>query len=193
MGETKKILIPKESPMHLTKFIIVVTLLFLIAGFGCSPDRSVDVRDNIRTSLEQAGINDVTIDQDRNTGVITLGGQVTSEEERTHAESVARSFAGDMVISNQIAVRPAGFESEARDIDSNLDDGIENNFRAALIASGIENDVRYEATNGVLTLRGDVRTQADRQQLEKLAASIPNVRQVVNEIQLKAQKATTTQ
>jgi osmotically-inducible protein OsmY len=43
-----------------------------------------------------------------------------------------------------------------------------------------------------MTLKGDVPSQSKREQVEKLAVSIPNVRQVVNEIEVKNQKATST-
>jgi osmotically-inducible protein OsmY len=37
-----------------------------------------------------------------------------------------------------------------------------------------------------------VRSQARRAQVEKLAASVPNVKQVVNELEVKSQKASST-
>jgi osmotically-inducible protein OsmY len=37
-------------------------------------------------------------------------------------------------------------------------------------------------------LKGDVDTPAQRQQVEKLAASVPNVQQVVNELDVKGAK-----
>src|SRR5207245_4949994 len=45
--------------------------------------------------------------------------------------------------------------------------------------------IRYDANSGVLTLKGDVDTAAQRQKFEKMAAQVPNVTQVVNELELK--------
>ena len=177
--------------MKSTKWAVIAALLLLIAGAGCSSNLSLDVKDSVKKSLEQAGFNDVKVDQDRDTGVLTLRGQATSDDEKARAETVAKMAAGSLVVSNQIAVRPVGFESEAKEIASDLDAGIENNFHAVLIGNGMEKDVRYEAKNGVLTLAGEVNSQANREQLEKLAALVPNVKQVVNETQVKRQKATT--
>jgi hyperosmotically inducible protein len=178
--------------MHSTKWVAIVTLLLLIVGTGCSRNLSRDVKDNVKRSLEQAGLNDVKVDQDRDTGVVTLSGQVESDDEKARAETVAKAAAGNQVVSNQIAVRPVGFESEAKKIASDLDTGIEKNFHAALISKRMDKGVKYEAKNGVLTLKGEVNSQSKRDRLEELAASIPNVKQVVNEIQVKGQKATTT-
>jgi hyperosmotically inducible periplasmic protein len=182
----------KEGLMHSSKWVVLVTLLLLIAGVGCSRNQSLDVKDSVKKSLEQGGLNDVKVDQDRDSGVVTLGGQVKSDDEKAHAETIAKTVAGNQVVSNQIAVRPVGFESEAKEIASDLDAGIENNFHAALISNRMDKDINCEAKNGVLTLTGEVNTQDNRDQLEKLAASILNVKQVVNQTQVKRQKATTT-
>jgi len=50
--------------------------------------------------------------------------------------------------------------------------------------------VKYEVKNGVVTPKGDVDSQRQRTQAERVAAAIPNVQQVVNEIRVKNQKAT---
>jgi osmotically-inducible protein OsmY len=96
------------------------------------------------------------------------------------------------VVADQISVRPPGNESEAKTVDSDLDKAIEKNLDATLVKHRLKKNVKYEVKNGVVTLTGDVPSQAKREQVEKLAASIPNVRQVVNEIEVKGQKATST-
>jgi len=47
-----------------------------------------------------------------------------------------------------------------------------------------------EFGNHVVTLTGEVDAQATRTLAEKIASSVPNVQQVVNELQIKTQKAT---
>src|SRR5207302_239405 len=57
---------------------------------------------------------------------------------------------------------------------------------ALIIAHRLEKQhIRFDAKNGVLTLKGDVDTPSQRAQVEKLAASVPNVQQVVNELDVK--------
>src|ERR1035438_5811731 len=86
----------------------LLTLLTLsIALAGCAgTTKSPDVSDGIRKSLDQAGLKDVSVSQDRDKGIVTLGGQVTSDNDKSRAESVAKSFAGIQVVANQIAVIP---------------------------------------------------------------------------------------
>ena len=54
------------------------------------------------------------------------------------------------------------------------------------------NDIKYTATNGVLTLTGDVNNLTRIHDLGTLAEGVPNVKQVVNELQVKPVKATSS-
>ncbi|MGD0772748.1 MAG: BON domain-containing protein [Candidatus Solibacter sp.] len=168
----------------------------LAAGIlaGCSQTvKSPDVSDNVRRSLDQAGLKKVSINQDRDKGVVTLGGQVPTDGDKAQAESIAKSLAGGQVVSDQIAVVPLGAESDAKTMNSDLDKGIEQNLDAALIQSKLHDGVKYAVKNHVVTLTGEVDSQSKRREAENVAASVPNVQQVVNELQVKNQKATSSQ
>ena len=169
--------------------------MFVVATFsGCSSTltQSADVADTIRQSLTQAGLKDVSVSQDRDKGVVTLSGTTTSDADKSQAESIARSVAGSQVIADQIAVRPPGGESIAKKVDSDLDAGIGKNFDAVLVQHKLDSDVKYDVKNGVITLKGHVNSQNRRASVEHLAASVPNVKQVVNELEVKDQKASST-
>jgi hyperosmotically inducible protein len=154
--------------------------------------KSPDVKTDVEKALSQAGVSDVKVAQDRDKAVITLSGDVPTGADKEKADYVTKSVSGSAVVSNQIGVRPVGFEDQAKNIDSNLDSAIEKNFEASLIYRQFDKDVKYDVKNGVLTLKGDVNSQNKRHDLEKLAASIPNVQQVVNQLQVKEQRATAT-
>src|ERR1700685_310450 len=78
---------------------------------GCSQSaKSPDVSGNIRKALDQAGLKKVSIVQDRDKGVVTLGGQVGWNRDKEQAEAIATSNAGGQVVSDQIAVVPLGSE-----------------------------------------------------------------------------------
>jgi hyperosmotically inducible protein len=177
--------------MKVTMLTAVLIFTLTLLTLGCSQSqKSADVQDAVENALSQAGYTSVTVAQDRDKGVITLSGNVATEEEKQGAADVTQSVSGAFVIANQIGVRPAGFTSEAQQIDSSLDTAIEKNFEALLIARRMDKDITYAAKNGVLTLTGEVDSQNQRNELEKLAASVPNVKQAVNELQVKEQKAT---
>jgi hyperosmotically inducible periplasmic protein len=178
----------------LTNWPVALAMLAGAILAGCSQTmKSPDVSDNIRKSLDNAGLKKVSVSQDRDKGVVTLGGQVDSDSAKTQAESIAKSLANPQVVSDEIAVVPKGAESEAKAMNSDLDKGIEQNLDAALIQSNLHNQVKYAVKNHVVTLTGEVNSESKRREAEKVAASVPNVQQVVNELQVKKQKATTSE
>ena len=171
----------------------VLALLVVTTLVGCSTTtKSPDVSDSIRKSLDQAGLKDVEVSQDRDKGVVTLGGHVAAEADKVQAESIAKSNAAGQVVANQIAVIPRGVESDAKTVNSDLDKGIEKNLDAVLVQNKLQKRVKYGVKNGVVTLTGEVNSQSKRAQAEKVASSVPNVQQVVNELQVKNQKASST-
>ena len=171
----------------------LLSLLIVVTLAGCSTStKSRDVSDSIRQSLDQAGLKDLTVSQDRDKGVVTLGGHVATETDKAKAESLAKSIAVGQVVANQIAVTPPGAESEARTVNSDLDNGIENNLHAALIQNSLLKGVEYGVKNGVVTLTGEVNSQSKRAHVEQVASGVPNVQQVVNVLQVKDQKASST-
>ncbi len=148
---------------------------------------------SIRTAMDQAGFKKVSVDQDRGKGVVTLGGHVGADADKAQAEALARSLAGSEVVANQIAVLPVGAESDARTMNSDLDKGIEQNLDAALIHEKLREGVNYAVKTGVVTLTGEVNSQSKRREVAKVAGSVPNVQQVVNELQVKNQKASSSE
>jgi len=173
--------------MHWKVSVMILTAAALI---GCS-SKAPDVAANIRNSLDQAGLKDVSVSQNRDKGVVTLEGHVTQQPERDKAEQIAKSMAGGQVVADEIAVLPAGNEGMAKDVNSDLDKGIEANLDAALRQARMKN-VSHSTKNGVVTLKGDLDTPARRTEAERLAANVPNVQQVVNQIDVKHRRATTT-
>ena len=165
--------------------VVVGTFVACSRGSKLSPDVSA----SIRTSLDQAGLKAVSVAQDRDKGVVTLSGNVGAEAEKGQAESIAASIAAGQVVSNQIAVVPSGNERAAKTVNADLDGGIDKNLDAALIQSKLHKGVTYDVKSGVVTLTGEVNSQSKRAQVEQVATAVPNVQQVVNELQVKDQKA----
>jgi hyperosmotically inducible protein len=178
--------------LRLSVAMVALLAVGILTGCSQTATKSPDVSDSIRKSLDQAGFKDVTVSQDRDKGIVTLGGQVASENDKSQAESLAKSLAGAQVVANQIAVIPMGVEREAKAVNSDLDQGIEKNLDAALIQNKMHDNVKYEVKSGVVTLTGEVNSQSKRDRAEKVAAGVPNVKQVVNDLQVKNQKASSS-
>jgi hyperosmotically inducible periplasmic protein len=165
----------------LTMLTLAVTLA---VGIGCNKANG-DYHDAVKNALVQADLKEVNISEDSAKNTITLSGTLHSDDAKTRAGQIAQANAGPRVVANEISVEPVGNEGEAKKEQSNLDDGIENNCKANMVSKGLDKQhVSCSAKNGVLTLKGSVKTPAERKTAEQLAQNVPNVQQVVNEIQV---------
>jgi hyperosmotically inducible periplasmic protein len=175
--------------------VATLTLIALGAMVGCTSAvaKSPDVYDSLRKSLDDAGLKDVSVSQDRDKGIVTLGGEVASDTDKTQAESLAKSLAGQQVVADEIVVVTPGLEKESKAMSADLDKGIENNLDAALIKGRLHKYVKYDVKSGVVTLSGEVNSEAKRARAESIATAVPNVEQVVNDLQVKDQKASSSE
>ncbi len=173
--------------------LMAAIFMFSLVLVGCSSTpKSPDVSDSVRKSLEQAGYRDVSVTQDRDKGIVTLGGHVPADSDKAQAGSIAKSQADGQVVSNQIEVTPPADESDAKTVNSDLDKAIDKDLDAALVQHKLKKGVSYDVKNGVVTLKGTVISESRRAEVEKVASRVPNVSQVVNELQIKNQKATSS-
>jgi hyperosmotically inducible protein len=173
------------------RLIAILAVVALIFTVGCSKQRANNpsVKDNVENSLKQAGFDKVNVDEDRDKGVITLKGDVATQADKQRAEETARLAAGNNVISNELLVT-AGDEDRAEKVADKSDDAVKASFDAYVAANKLENQhIRSDAKNGVLTLTGDVDTEAQRTKIEADAAKLPGVTQVVNKLDVKGGKA----
>ncbi len=168
--------------MKIRMLLVPCALAFAI---GCNQNRP-SYKENIQNALKQADLTDVSVSEDAAKSTVVLGGTLRSDEDKSRAGQIAQSAAPGETIANEISVQPVGSESEAKKIASNLDDGIENNYKAALVSTRLDKqNISFSAKNGVLTLTGSVKHPDQRAQAQTLASKIPNVQQVVNQIEIK--------
>ena len=147
--------------LRLSLAMIALVAVGILAGCSETVAKSPDVSDSIRKSLDQEGFKDVSITQDRDKGIVTLGGQVASEDAKAQAQSLAKSLAGAQVVANQIAVVPVGVEKEAKAVNSDLDQGIEKNLDAALIREqhARQREIRREERRSHVDRRSELAEQ----------------------------------
>lgn len=172
--------------------IPVLLVVGLLAACSSQPALSADVTDSLRAALDSRGLKNVTISQNREKGVVTLAGKVPTGDEKVQAAAIAQNIAPGQVVANEVEVVPVGMESEAEDMHDALDDGITSNIKALFIANKVANDVSYSVRARVVTLTGTVASPVERDGIAKAVAGVANVTQVVNEMEVKNQKATSS-
>lgn len=161
----------------------------LVAGCNTThPDEKAPVNQ----ALKSSNLSNIDVSQDRAKGVMTLKGNVATEGDKKNAGELAQRAAPDYTVANEIGVRPPQ-EANAGQVDSKLDSGIEDNFKAAIKAHENLNDqsIHVSAKNGTLVIKGTVKTPAQKHEASNLAKKVPNVQQVVNELEVKPSKHST--
>jgi hyperosmotically inducible periplasmic protein len=186
-------LLAESKNYKATAIVVAAFSALLILGACNNNAQHPDVKDAVNTAMTRHDLGVVKVSQDRDKGVLTLSGDVETPDKKSEAESVAKEAAPGYTIANEIGVRPIGEESQAKAVDSNLDDGIENNYKAAIKAHKDLDDqsIHYDAQNGTLVLKGSVKTVAQKKEAALLAKNTPNVKDVIDEIEVNPKKHST--
>lgn len=180
-----------------TRYRILFSSAAILAGAmvvaGCNRASHPDEKSAVNDALKNSNLSSVSVSQDRDKGVMTLKGNLDSQDLKNQAENIARQAAPDYTVADEIGVRPPG-ASEAGSVASNLDSAIEDNFKAMIKAHASLNDqsISGAAKNGTLVLKGSVKTAKQKKEAEDLAKKVPNVQQVVNELEVKPGKHSTS-
>jgi hyperosmotically inducible periplasmic protein len=132
------------------------------------------------------------VSQDRDKGVMTLKGNVAADTDKQQAENLTKQAAPGYTVADEIGVRPPA-AYDAGTVASKQDSAIEDNFEAAVKSNRNLDDqsIHYSAKNGTLVITGSVKTPTQKTEVGNLARHVPNVQQVVNELEVKPDKHST--
>jgi hyperosmotically inducible periplasmic protein len=173
-------------------FRIALTLAIgsLALAHACANNRPVDQQiDDVGLTAAlgtkyalDTEIDRYRIDIDTVNGIVTLRGSVSSAEQRTEAERIARGTEGVRDVINELEIDPT---------ERTASTAFEDTWIAAMVNSKLAVDPEVKSRNvdvdvrdGVVTLSGTVESEAGRKEAEDLARSVDGVTQVVNELQV---------
>jgi osmotically-inducible protein OsmY len=124
---------------------------------------------------ENAAVPDDKIKVTVSNGWITLEGEVEWQFQKTATETAVRYLAGVVGVTNLIRVKP---QAKPEELKKRIEDAFKRT--AALDA----NNIRIEVDGGKVTLRGKVRSWAERELAEREAWAAPGVWSVENLIEV---------
>lgn len=128
-------------------------------------------------------------------GVVTLSGEVTSEEQKKRVEEIARHTRGVRKVIDKVQVRAPAKSVDPKqgtgrqELSEALDDEwMEKRIEIDLALNRDVNlkDIDVEVNSGVATLSGTVQDEAERRLAEQSANAINGVRQVRNNLRVEA-------
>lgn len=139
-----------------------------------------DLKKAVKRALEKQEDVSVKVDD----GVVTLSGQVATQGDRERAIAAARNVKGVRIVQDQIQVAGAGSQTVGEYID---DAGITTAVKGKLLAEeGLSSfKISVDTIDGVVTLTGDVKTQAQVDKAGALARQTDGVKRVDNKLLIK--------
>src|ERR1700749_5046434 len=103
---------PGEEYMKTTnnhnRFLLSTTAILagVMAVAGCNRASHPDEKSAVNDALKNNNLSAVSVGQDRDKGVMTLKGNLDSQDLKNQAENIAKQAAPDYTISDEIGVRP---------------------------------------------------------------------------------------
>ena len=158
--------------------VLPTVLIPLMLAGACN--RGPDPKEQVSDQLKTANIRDVNVDYDRDAKVVHLKGAVDSAAERARAEEIAERAVGTTGrVANELTVKGVT-ERTADDHDGD----IRSELKARVDNDSILKDrhINFDVNNGVVTIKGDVGSAAEKQKVGQMAQSTQHVKDVVNSL-----------
>jgi osmotically-inducible protein OsmY len=161
---------------------------------------------NVKTEMTADGrISPTRVNVDTLNGVVTLKGEVPTQQEKDAAEQVARRIAGVRSVNNQIVVNPAAagtgvpsgneIKEGVKETAGNITQEVKKEtgeavlvgkIKTRLIAAGFTN-VAVEVIQGEVTLKGEVASEKDRTAVVAIVEKVEGVGKINNQLMVKGQ------
>lgn len=166
--------IPKRTPIG--RVILSMLLLTVATAPAQREAADADITSAINTELwTDNAVTANQIDVTTRNGVVTLEGTVDHLLARDRAEALAAATVGVRTIVNRIKVEPLTARS-----DGELREAVED---AWLIDPATDKyEIEAEVEDGVVTLRGEVESYAEKTLAETVAKGVRGVRAIENEL-----------
>ena len=156
----------------------------LIASLGVACHRAPDTEDSLRKALDQANMHQVEVKVDSDERIIHLKGTVGTMAERSRAEEVADAVVGTSGrVLNELTVKGLN-DTTADDLDAdirrNLDRMIDNDPTLK------QRDVNFDVTNGMVAIKGTVRSADEKNRAGEMTKAAPGVKDVANGLEIES-------
>ena len=161
--------------------VFLASMALMFVATAC--DRGPDTENTVRKALDQANMNAVEVDVDREANIVHLQGTVGTMADRTRANEIATAVVGTSGrVLNELTVEGLTSRS-ADDFDGQITDRLDEMLDKDPVLR--ERDVNIQVTNGMVAITGEVRTADEKNTVEQLVKAAPGVKDVANGLQIR--------
>lgn len=158
-----------------------ICLAVMLAGTACS--KGPDPTEKTNAALKNAHLDDVKLNWDSDAHVGHLRGAVDQPTDRQRAEEVASAAVGTTgKLLNEVTIKGVN-DTNADDLDgqirSHLKDMIDKDPELH------DRRVKFEVNNGVVTVKGSVKTAAEKNKVTDIVRLAPGVKDYANALEIK--------
>jgi osmotically-inducible protein OsmY len=166
-------------------FQALVAATALAFAFSACSERP-NPTEQAERALQEANIQGVEVDWDDEARIAHLQGTVESATDRQRAEDVTTAAVGTSgTVLNELTVK--GLNDEiADDLDGRIRNSLEDMLEAD--AALKDRDVNFDVSNGVVTVKGEVRTAAEKTKVTDLVRSAPGVKDFANALEIQPER-----
>jgi hyperosmotically inducible protein len=185
----------EENFMNKTTLSVVMSIMLGSMAFGANAaqDWQDDAKDAWidgkaeTTLLLNANLNSFDINTDVHDGNVTLTGKVNSSVDKSLAGELIRSLDGVKDVNNELSVMKQYRDEDSKDLSDSLTDSkvatvVKTRLLFSADVSG--SDINVDVANGVVTLKGTVSSDAERDLALAIAKNTDDVKDVVDELRV---------
>ena len=167
----------------MTKVGFLLGTGLLVGSIACGLG-GPDYEEQANKALDGANLDAVDADYDASERVVHVTGTVPSEVDRQRAGDIVEQAVNNGArVANEVTVA-GGDEEIADDLDGGIETRLEN--RVELDPTLKDQEISFDANNGVVTISGRVPTASDKERVETMTRSEEGVRDVTNALEVGA-------
>jgi hyperosmotically inducible periplasmic protein len=166
--------------------LVLACVLALALGASSACSRTSDTKAQVDKALSDANLNNVHTTYDKDGNVVHLQGTVDNAETRQRAEQVATDAVGTSgKVLDELKIQGMD-EKPADDRDKLIEDTLKDQVSQDQVLR--DRNITFDVSSGAVTIKGDVRTQGERQKVGQIVTAVSGVSQVANELEVKPKK-----
>lgn len=163
---------------------LAVALSLGIGAAACS--REPNPTDEVTRALKEANLDTISVEWDKRAHIAHLKGTVETTTDRQRAHDVAVAAVGTTGrVLNELTVKGIN-ETTADDFDGQIKSQLKKMMNND--ATLRDRDIKFEVTNGVVTVKGEVHSAAEKSRVTELVREAPGVKDMANALEIKPPK-----